>query len=122
MNAQPMTITMEIPPEWLAEVGLQNFRPSRSAIRCEAPHELIALAEIEPFVRLVPIDANGFRRTKMMPVLEMIRDDRPSKDPVQIARQPGKWPFRLHDGVHRFYASRALGFTHVPAEVVDLNY
>jgi hypothetical protein len=45
---------------------------------------LIALAEIEPFVRLVPIDANGLRRSKMMPVLEMIRDDRPSKDPLQV--------------------------------------
>ena len=30
--------------------------------------------------------------------------------------------FGLHDGVHRFYASRTLGFTHVPAEVMDLNF
>jgi hypothetical protein len=117
-----MTITMEIPPEWLTEAGLQNFKPVRSSIRCAAPHELLALAEIEPFVRLVPIDANGFRRSKMMPVLEIIRDDRPSKEPIQVIRQVGKWPYRLHDGVHRYYASLTLGFTHVPAEVIDPIY
>jgi hypothetical protein len=117
-----MMITMEIPLEWLAEAGLQNFKPARSAIQCAAPHKLIALAEIEPFVRLVPIDANGFRRSKMMPVLEMIRDDRPSRDPLQVIRQRGEWLYRLHDGVHRFYASRTLGFTHVPAEIIDPTF
>ena len=117
-----MTITMEIPPEWLTEAGLQNFKPVRSSIRCAAPHELLALAEIEPFVRLVPIDANGFRWSKMMPVLEIIRDDRPSKEPIQVIRQVGKWPYRLHDGVHRYYASLTLGFTRVPAEVIDPIY
>jgi hypothetical protein len=105
-----MTITMEIPPEWIAEAGLQNFKPSRPAIRCAAPHELIALTEIEPFVRLIPIDANGFRRSKMMPVLEMIRRGHPAKDPLQVIRQT------------RFYASRTLGFTHVPAEIIELVY
>lgn len=121
-DRQSMTITMEIPAEWLAEVGLQNFKPARSAIRCAVPHELIAIAEIEPFVRLIPIDANGFRRSKMMPVLEMIRDDRPCKEPTYVARQAGPWPYFLRDGVHRYYASRTLGFTHVPAEVIDPAY
>jgi hypothetical protein len=121
-SRQLMTITMEIPAEWLAEAGLQNFEPGRSAIRCAVPHELIALDETEPFVRLVPIDANGFRRSKMMPVLEMIRDDRPCEKPIYVARQAGQWPYFLRDGVHRYYASRRLGFTYVPAEVIDVTY
>jgi hypothetical protein len=116
-------ITMEIPAEWLAEAGLQNFEPPRPAIQCSAEHELIALNEIEPFVRLVPLDANGFRRSKMMPVLEMIRSDLPCKEPIYVARQSGRqWPYFLRDGVHRFYASRALGFTHVPADVIPASY
>jgi hypothetical protein len=57
-----MSITMEIPQEWLAEAGLSNFKTFRTAILCVAPHELIALSQIERFVRHVPIDANGFRR------------------------------------------------------------
>jgi hypothetical protein len=104
-----MTITMEIPPEWLTEAGLQNFKPVRSSIRCAAPHGLLALAEIEPFVRLVPIDANGFRRSKMMPVLEIIRDDRPSKEPIQVIRQVGQCAWQVfaasHYGIARFEIS-----------------
>jgi hypothetical protein len=117
-----MNITMEIPAEWLAEVGLQNFKAPRSAIRCAVPHELIAIADIEPLVRLVPLDANGFRRAKILPVLEMIRDDCPCAEPVYVARQAGEWPYFLRDGVHRYYASRTLGFTHLPAEVIVPSY
>jgi hypothetical protein len=114
-----VTISMEIPAEWLTETGLQSFRPQRCAFRCAVPHQLIALAEIEPLVRNVPLDANGFRRSRMISVLEMIRDDLPCDKPIEILRQPGQRPYRLHNGVHRYYASRALGFTHVPADVID---
>ena len=55
---------MEIPPEWLVEAGLRDFTPPRSAIRCAAPHELVAIADIQPFVRWVALDANGFRKSK----------------------------------------------------------
>jgi hypothetical protein len=113
---------MEIPAEWFAEAGLQGFKPQRSAFRCAAPHELIVLAEIEPVARSVSLEANGFVRSRMISVLEMIRDDRPSHEPIQIMRRSGQWPYRLHHGVHRFYASRRLGFTHVPAEVIDLTF
>jgi hypothetical protein len=80
-----VTISMEIPPEWLAEAGLQNFKPLRSSIRCAAPHVLIALDQIEPLVRNGPIDANGFRRSK--PVLECVRDDLPLSEPIYVARR-----------------------------------
>jgi hypothetical protein len=56
-----MDQTMEIPPEWLAEAGLQNFVATQPSFRCTAPHVLIALADIERMVRIVPLDANGFR-------------------------------------------------------------
>jgi len=121
-NGRPMTITMEIPPEWLAEVGLQNFKPVQSSIRCAIPHALIALDQIQRFVREIPIDTNGFRRIKMIPVLERIRDDVPFSEPIYVARQAGQWPYFLRDGVHRYYASLTLGFTHVPAEVIDSTY
>jgi hypothetical protein len=117
-----MSITMEIPDQWLADVGFEDFKPTRSAIRCAVQHELISIAEIEPLVRSIPLDANGFRRSKMIAVLEMIRDDVPSTEPIYVARQLGRWPYHLRDGVHRYYASRALGFTHVPAEIIDPSY
>ena len=103
-----MAITMEIPVEWLAEAGLQTFKPTRSAFRCAAPHQLIALAEIEPFVHLIPLHANGFNQHKMRALLEMIREDQPCQKPIYVARQSGQWFYCLRDGVHRFYASRSL--------------
>jgi hypothetical protein len=117
-----MPITMEIPAEWLAEAGVQNFKPARSAFRCAAPHMLIALAEIEPPMRRVPLDANGFERPRMLSVLKMIHDDLPSRDAIQVLRQAGQWPYRLHHGVHRYYASLTLGLSHVPVEVIDLTF
>lgn len=118
-----MPITMQIPAEWLAEAGMQDFRPQRPAFQCAGLHGLIALTYIEPIVRSVPLDANGFRKSKMMPVLEMIRDDIPCKKPVYVAQQSGKqWPFFLKDGLHRFYASRTLGFTHIPIGIVPPDY
>jgi hypothetical protein len=114
---------MMIPAEWLAEVGLKSFRPLRASIQCVAPHELIAINQVQRLVRDVPLDANGFRRIKMIGVLERIRDDVSFTDPIFVARQLGPMPFFfLRDGVHRFYASLALGFTHIPAEVIEPSY
>jgi hypothetical protein len=31
---------------------------------------------------------------------------------------PASYAYRVRDGVHRFYASVAAGFTHLPAEFV----
>jgi hypothetical protein len=110
---------MQIPAEWLTEAGLQNFTPVRSSFRCDVPHELIALTDIEKFVRSIPIDANGFRRSKMMPVLAGIRDGN-SFLPIYIeTADPGQRPYRLRDGVHRYYAALTLGFSHVPSEIVE---
>jgi hypothetical protein len=114
---------MEIPAEWLAEISLQNFKPTRPAFRCSAQHTLIAINEIEPMVRTDPLDANGFRRLRMLAILKMIHDDVPCDKPIYIARQSDKqWPYFLRDGMHRFYASRTLGFTHVSADVIPASY
>jgi hypothetical protein len=108
--------TMEIPPEWLAEAGLRNFVATRPSFRCTAPHDLIRLEHIERMVRVVPLDANGFRRDKMMPVLVGIRDgsDIVPPVPVEPIELGQRRVYRLRDGMHRFYASLTLGFSHLP--------
>jgi hypothetical protein len=114
--------TMEIPPEWLAEAGLQNFVATRPSFRCTASHDLIPLADIERIVRTVPLDANGFCRDRMMRILVGIRDD-DAVPPIDVEKaDPGQRPYRLRAGAHRFYASLALGFSHVPAEIVPRLY
>jgi hypothetical protein len=110
---------MEIPSDWLAEAGLQDYTPLRqSSFRCSAPHELIALVDIEPLVRARPLTRNGFCHDRMVSVLEGIRNDATFEEPIFIVRQTGSLPYRLYGGVHRYYASVRLGFTHVPAQII----
>jgi hypothetical protein len=109
---------MEIPPAWLVEVGVQNFIPNEPSYRCTAPHILIPLAHIEKVVRTRPLDANGFCHDRMVRVLAGIRDGDDIVPPVPVERT-GAGRYRLRDGTHRFYASFALGFSHLPAEICD---
>jgi hypothetical protein len=111
----------EIPSVWIAESGLQKFKPSRSAFRCDLPHILIALSEIEMPMRLphATLDANGFSRERMMRILAGIRND-DAMPPIEVEKaDPGQRPYRLRAGFHRFYASFTVGFSHVPAEIVE---
>jgi hypothetical protein len=113
-----MSITMKIPTEWLTEAGLQHFSATTQSFLCTAQHVLIPLANIEKMVRILPLDANGFRRDKMMPVLVGIRDAADIKPPVPVERV-GIDRYRLRDGTHRFYASLALGFSHLPCDICE---
>jgi hypothetical protein len=113
--------TMEIPRVWLAEAGVQNYRPTHASFCCSAPHVLIPLSDIERVVRIVPLDANGFYHDRMIQVLVGIRDAADIVPPVPVeaigALETGR--YRLRDGTHRFYASLALGFTHLPCDICE---
>lgn len=114
-----MAELMQILAEWLREAGVQNFTPTASSYRCTAPHVLLALAEIEPISRVRPLDGNGFAHDRLIRVLVGIRDGA-ALPPVPVERiEKGAHLYRLRDGTHRFYASGALGFSHVPAEIVE---
>jgi hypothetical protein len=107
----------EIPAKWLQLAGMQNFKPLRSSYRCDQPHTLIPVANIEPPQRAPGVirDANGFRRDDMMKLLADIKNDE-SIWPVKI--EDGGPPFRVYHGFHRFYASQTLGFSHLPVVIV----
>jgi hypothetical protein len=106
-----------VPTDWIAAAGLKTFRASALAYRCEGPHVLIRLNEIQPIKRDRPLDQNGFVRDRMMAVLRGIRDN-DSMPPVPVWRTiAGPWCFEIRDGYHRLYASQALGFSHIPADI-----
>jgi len=109
---------MIIPENWKSEAGVQNFHapPSQCSFRCDAPHELFALADIEPPLRNsnFPLDANGFNHDRMVRLLIGMRDN-VSLPPIFV--DPGDTrPYRVRCGVHRYHSSLALGFSHIPAE------
>jgi hypothetical protein len=115
-----MDQSMQIPAEWLREAGVQSFAPRASSFRCPEPHDLIALAYIEPVIRTVPLDCNGFAHDRMIRILVGIRIGC-AFPPIPIERiEHGAHLYRLRDGTHRFYASRTLGFSYVPAEICEV--
>jgi hypothetical protein len=114
---------MIIPTKWLAEAGVQDFRPAptQCGFRCDEQHKLIALADIEPPSRKSghPLDCNGFRHDRMVSLLNGIRDN-VSLPAIRIEMaDPGQRQYRVREGAHRYHAALALGFSHIPAKVVE---
>jgi hypothetical protein len=116
-----MSQSMQIPAEWLAEAGVQNFIPTQSSFRCDTPDAVpFALTDIEPPLRFdsYSLDANGFDHKRMVRLLVGIRDD-VALPPIYIEiADPGQRKYRVRAGVHRYHASLALRFSHVHAEIV----
>jgi hypothetical protein len=116
-----MPQSMTIPSEWIAEAGVKDFKPTGRAFRCDGPHECIALADIEVPLRRSghPLDANGLAHDRMVRILSGIRDE-VSLPPVYLERaDAGQRTYRVRWGVHRYHASLTLGFSHLPAEIVE---
>ena len=119
----------EIPDEWLAEAGADDFVPARQSYQSIAdPNEIIlALGAIAPLLRQPKVikDHYGFRRKGgvdggpggMVDVLQAIVGS-VSLPPVTVRRareiSAEGFTYVVKDGFHRFYASHALGFTHLP--------
>jgi hypothetical protein len=116
----------EIPDDWWTEAGMAGFKPTEQTYRStDEATDAIALRDIEPPFRWpeVPKDFRGFDRERMIAVLSGIAIG-VSLPPVpllilpalpDISRAP--FAYRVLDGVHRFYASVAAGFTALPATV-----
>jgi hypothetical protein len=82
---------------------------------------MMAIGDIEPPMRNegVTLDANGFGRDRMLSILAGIRDG-DALPPIDIeTADPGQRPFRLRGGFHRFFAAVDLGFSHIPADIVE---
>jgi hypothetical protein len=111
----------EIPPEWIEAVGVVAFQPTAQSYRCDVPHTLMALTDIDLPRRNegVTLDANGFGRARMVRILEGIRDDE-ALPPIYVEpADPGQRRYRLRAGFHRFYASLSCGFSHIPVDIVE---
>jgi hypothetical protein len=109
----------ENPAAWMAEAGVKDFTPPWSAFRCTGPHECIALADIEVPLRGsdYPLDANGFKHDRLVRLLIGIREYVPLPA-VYIERgDPHQRPYRVREAP--LSASLALGFSHIPAEIVE---
>jgi hypothetical protein len=100
-------------PPYPADAGLPQNPPNAS---------LVAITEIEPVIRHLkdgipdaPIFAS---RERLLRILRGIKNNEQIPPIWLFANADGCYPYKIHQGVHRFYASMAAGFTHIPALIV----
>jgi hypothetical protein len=121
----------EFPDEWWTDAGATDFTPSgqsyTSTTETKPSEVLLPLLEIAPVLRnpTVTRDSNGFRRQGgvdgglggMIDVLRAIVNGIPLP-PLDVRRvsktSSEAFGYVIADGFHRFYASYAIGYTHIP--------
>jgi hypothetical protein len=111
----------EIPDDWLSAAGMIGFVAADSAYRSTAAAILIPLAAIEPVYRFTahPKDWRGFDRARLISIFEGFVAGS-EIEPVPLLELPdmdfrrAPYRYRVLNGFHRFYASIAAGFDHLP--------
>lgn len=127
-------LAFEIPDAWLAEAGATGFKAAGASYRGTAysiaGETLVPLSAIAPMMRRTNVsrDHHGFRRRGgpdggpggMVDVVRAMIEGI-HLPPVQVRALRGTsvegFAYAVQDGFHRFYASHALGFTHLPCLV-----
>jgi len=112
-----------LPTEWWIEAGMDRFEPGADlaySARPQLASKLYLLAAIEPprMGQRLRRGHGGFERDRMVAVL---RDMALRKEiwPIEITeRASGPYLYSLHHGAHRFHASVAAGFLHIPAIIL----
>lgn len=123
----PSGVEFEIPDDWWNFAEMNDFSACRTTYThasqesCQPEIETceVSLGEIEP-----PMRAEGitqFHKSRMVPILLVFRFPGCALPPVQVRlKTPSdQYRFKVYDGLHRYYASVAAGFTHLPVTVVD---
>ena len=130
-------LCFEIPDKWWIVSGAAGFTPSSPSYRGTGysieSESLVPLAEVAPLLRKPGLsrDHHGFRReggfdgTGLGGMLDVLQAIVTGTHLPLVAVRPVRgisaegFTYVIRDGFHRFYASHALGFTHLPCSVED---
>lgn len=107
--------TFEVPDEWLREAGAEGFVPAGPAYAsAPEPHLIAAIDTVEPPRRTPGV--LGLHRGQMVSVLRgLVLGEGVPPVPVEMLTA-GPYCYMLRDGFHRYHASIALGYTHLPVQ------
>jgi hypothetical protein len=99
---------------------MKEFERQSPFYQSSPQYWLVRLDSIEPprMDQRQHLDHGGFSRTRMVSILKGIATQS-VLPPIELEEQDGENAYRLHSGAHRFYASVAVGFSHVPAVVLN---
>lgn len=109
----------EIPDGWWAAAGMKDWRPNASHYQEETGSDRKLSAVVVPLSDVAaPVRDEGlrwFEERRMRSILTGFRDGA-CLPPIEVFSPSGESDFRfsVRNGFHRFYASVAVGFTHLP--------
>jgi len=112
----------EIPDEWWLAAGMPGFLPRGAYYShtgsderyAEVSAEVVPLTSIRPVVRTRPLDFGGFERDRQISVFKALVTGTAIPPIRAVAISGDQFGYDLHDGFHRYYASIAAKFTHIP--------
>jgi len=112
----------EIPTDWWERAGMLRFvrRALHYAFTDTGRERIVPIAEISPLRRsrnLAGYSRDGFEEKRMVSILTAFCTGAPLP-PVEVNEcDSGGFRFALYDGMHRFCASIAAGYPHLPVLV-----
>lgn len=113
-------VRFTIPCEWWIESGMTEFDRVSTAYPTSylAEIKIITILEIMPPQRFKGVEL--FKKERMVNILQGFVNCHPIP-PIIIHKFPAQNDFiyEVRNGVHRFYASIAAGFTSIPAIIVE---
>src|ERR1017187_1199004 len=113
----------EIPTGWWERAGMPRFvrRALHYAFTDTGRIQVVPISEIFPLRRspnLPGYSRDGFDECRMVSVLQAFCSCAPLP-PVEVNEcASGSYRYVLYDGMHRFYASIAAGYSQLPVVVV----
>jgi hypothetical protein len=113
--------SFEIPDDWWDEAGMRGFMAQSLSYQLPANVSAppVPLNEVLRPPRAVVYDFGGFGRTRMVHVLKEIATTLAIYPVDMEIINSGAFRYGLRHGFHRYFASVAAGFTHIPARIVS---
>jgi hypothetical protein len=120
-----MGVEFDIPDEWWAFAEMQRFERGTGQFYYYGGYpdservQVVDLAIVEPSIRTVGVPL--FKKYKLVPVLFALTSPECSLPPVKVALhpEPDRYLYRVTNGLHRYYASVAVGYTRLPVIIQD---
>jgi ParB-like chromosome segregation protein Spo0J len=114
--------SFEISTDVWERAGMPNFVSSPRCYHTDAPCIVVPITDVAPPRRqsgIAGFGENGLNNERLCSILTAFRNSKPLP-PVEVieAAPAGSHRYSLYDGMHRYRASAAAGFTHLPINVI----
>jgi hypothetical protein len=118
----PEEFPFRIPADWedAADMAAFAVEGRHYDVDSDEPWLSVRIAEIAPLKRHrgpSGFSEDGFNEQRMISILQAFRNEMHLPPVELIEKCPDGYRYQLYNGVHRYYASVAAGFSHLPVSI-----